>query len=214
MVLLGIVEICGFSAIPITADEITKRALNIFFRSLVCSVPFFILRLLILDNILPSYHSFNLFICSAASLAVFVITLLGKQRLYYTFFGGFFEYTGISMLAYSIYAAVTLIMLSIPFTYNLIPIIASHMQFFSLNRLADAIYPGNLSYIYSSALVHLFIEIIILLSGIACYSYKKKETQARIEYRSAAFRMSGKRILRRHIPSKNSEKVVPIKAVK
>ena len=209
--LLGVVEICGFSAVPLIADEITKRALIIFGMSAGCSVPFFFIRVLILDKILPDFRSFNLFICSMAVCALFLIALLQKQRLYYSFFSGFFDYTGISIMAYSVYAAVTLIMISIPPFARLVPLFASHLQLLSLRKIANAIYPGSLSFIYAAALVHLFVGIIILFSGLACYAFKKKEIEARIEYRSAAFRMSRKRILRRHIPVSNSRKVSPIK---
>ena len=115
------------------------------------------------------------------------------------------------MSAYAIYAAITLIMLSTDLARPLINAFAMPMQVLNLENLGHIAYIPDLSYIYSSALAHFCVEIIILLSGLLCRNYKEKEILARVEYRSTAFRMNRKRILRRHIPAMGGDKIVPIK---
>lgn len=213
-VLLSIVEMCGFSRFPLIADEITKRALITAVISVVCSLPLFLLKIFILDKTLPQYSDFFTFACAAASYALFTLILLRRQSVYYSFFSRFFDYCGISMLAYAIWAAMTLILLSLPSMRSLIYAISMPMHILNLKPLADGVYIHNLSYIYSSALAHLLVEIIILFSGLLCRDFKQKEFRARIEYRSAAFRMSRKRILRRHIPKRDSSRLIkPLQSV-
>ena len=90
--------------------------------------------------------------------------------------------------------------------------VAMPMQVLSLDNLGDiSTYIPDLSYIYSSALAHFFVEVIILLSGLMCRNYKEKELAARIEYRTNAFRMSRKRILRRHIPNMEKMNINPLR---
>lgn len=209
-VMLSIVELCGFSRFPMIADEITKRALIMLSFSVVCSFPIFLIKNLVLDKTLPQYESFFTFLCAAVSMALFILMLLRRQSIYYSFFARFFDYCIISILAYAIYAAITLILLSNTSFRLFINAIAMPMQVLSIHNLADIVNISSLSYIYSSALAHLFVEIVLLFSGLSCCSFKKKELEARIEYRSAAFRMSRKRILRRHIPKMDSARIKPL----
>lgn len=199
--MLSVVELCRFSRFPLMADEITKRALLIAGMSVVCSLPVYLLKIYVFDNTLPAeYSDLMMFICTIASFAFFIGMLLRKQSFYYSWFSRFTDYCLISMCAYAIFAAISLIWLSVSDIRNFIYAVAMPMQLFNLEYLSGVEYMENISYIYSSALVHLCIEVIILVSGMLCRNFKQKELEARIEYRSKAFRMSRKRILRRHIP--------------
>lgn len=212
-VLLSIVEICELSRIPMIADEITKRALFILLYSVLCSLPLFLFKTFVLDKTLAQYSAFFTFLCAAVSMTIFILLVLKRQRVYYSFFSRFFDYCTISVLAYAIYAAITLILLSIPLGRHYINAVAMPMQVSNLKNLADNIHIHNLSYIYSSALAHLLVEIIIFFSGLSCRNFKRKELEARIEYRTAAFRMSRKRILRRHIPKMEAVRIKPLHSV-
>lgn len=207
---LSIVEICGFSVFPMVSDEITKRALIFTAYSAVCSLPLYVLKTFVFDKMLPEYTKFFAFAGAVTAFALFVILILRKQRMYYSFFGKFFGYCGISMMAYAVYAAITLIMLSLSGTREFAIAIALPMRVLSLQPVINEIYSYNLTGIYSSALMHFFIQLIILFSGLSCKAYKYRELEARIEYRSKAFRMSRKRILRRHIPKIDSAKIKPL----
>ena len=210
-VMLSIVQIYGFSRFPVLADEITKRALIISFYSILCSLPLFLIKEFVLDKAFDKYKDFFTFLCSAVAMVIFVLMLLKRQRFYYSVFAKFSDYCIISICAYAIYAAISLIVLSTDLTRPLINAFAMPMQVLNLENLGNISYIPDLSYIYSSALAHFCVAIIILLSGILCRNYKEKEVLARVEYRSAAFRMNRKRILRRHIPNVDSAKIVPIK---
>ncbi len=209
-VMLSIVQICGFSRFPVLADEITKRALIISFYSILCSLPLFLIKEFVLDKVFDKYEDFFTFLCSAAAMVIFVLMLLRRQRFYYSVFAKFSDYCIISICAYAIYAAISLIVLSTDLTRPLINAFAMPMQVLNLENLGNISYIPDLSYIYSSALAHFCVAIIILLSGLLCRNYKEKEVLARVEYRSMAFRMNRKRILRRHIPNVDSAKIVPI----
>lgn len=210
-VMLSIVQICGFSRAPVIADEVTKRAIVFLFYSVLCSLPLCLFKELVIDKSFEKYSDFFTFLCAALAMIVFVLLILRRQRVYYNFFSRFSDYCVISMVSYAIYAAISLIILSMTEVRPFINAVAMPMQVLNLENLGDIAYLPDLSYIYSSALAHFFVEIIILLSGLLCRNYKEKEMLSRIEYRSAAFRMNRKRILRRHIPNMNADRIVPIK---
>lgn len=211
-VLLSVVEICRYSRLPLIADEITKRALITIFYSIICSLPVFLIEKLILDNIIPAnYQDFIRFICIVLSFAIFTALLLKKQQFYYSVFSRFTDYCLLSVFAYAIFAAISLIWMSISGINHLIYAVAMPTQIFNMEYFSDVEIIENLSYIYSSALVHLCIALLLIFSGLMCKRYKRSEIEARIEYRSKAFRMSRKRILRRHIRVMGKEEVIPIR---
>ena len=205
-VLLSIVEVFRISRIPMLADEITKRSIIMAFLSLVCSAPILLVKVLLLDKILPHHGEFVLFICNMTSFVLFVVTLLSQQRKYYSFFHRFFDYCTISLYAYIIFAAATLVWASAAeVSWGMECIIALPMQIFSLDYLSSVEYIKDISHVYSVALVHLVVVLVILISGLLCRDFKRKELEFRVEYRSKAFRMSRRRILRRHIPSQTGQ---------
>ncbi len=211
-ILLSVVELCRFSRFPVIADEITKRALIMVSFSVVCSLPMHLLKVYVLDNILPErYDDFTMFICTLTSLAVFLSLVLRKQGLYYTFFNKFFDYCVLSLCAYVIFAAITLILMSISDVRGLVYAVAMPVQLFNLKYFSGVEVIEKLPYIYSSALVHTGIVMILLVSGLWCRNIKSKELEYRVEYRSKAYRMSRKRILRRHIPNMDVTGVKPLK---
>lgn len=197
--LLMAVELLRISKFPLLADEITKRALEITWLSLLCSLPFFLLKAFVLDLLIPQHHDFTLFVCTMISFALFIFLLVSKQSKYYSFFHTFFDYCAISMFSYSIFAAVTLIFMSLVRPSALHYALAMPIQGFNLRYLSGVKIINDLSFIYSAALAHLFILLILLLSGLLCLDFKRKELEARIEYRSRAFNMEGRKILRRRI---------------
>lgn len=203
-ILLSITELLRLSKLPFIADEITKRTLDTTLLCIACSLPFYAFKTFILDWLLPSHSDFILFLCTITSFIIFVLVLLSKQSKYYSFFNRFFDYCAISLFSYSIFAAGTLIIMSVVpdrmFSYALV----MPVQGFNLRYLSGVDIIGNLSAIYSAALVHLFVLLVLLLSGFLCRNFKRKENEARIEYRSNAFRMTQKKILRRHIPKRPS----------
>ncbi len=210
-IMLSIVQICGFSRVPVIADEITKRAIVMLFFSILCSLPFYLIKKFLLAPF-EKYSDFLTFLCAALSMISFVLILLSRQRIYYSAFSRFTDYCTLSLLSYSIYAAISLILLSMDFVRPYVNMVAMPMQVLSLDNLgeiADAL--PDLSYIYSSALAHFAVALIILLSGLLCRDYKRKELEARVEYRTNAFRMSRKRILRRHISNMDAAKINPLK---
>ncbi|MBQ3022402.1 MAG: hypothetical protein IJD91_03655 [Clostridia bacterium] len=209
--MLSIVQICGFSRLPVFADEITKRALIISFYSIVCSLPLYLIKEFVLDKSFAKYADFFTFLCAAVSMLVFIRAILRRQRVYYSAFSRFSDYCVLSIASYAIYAAISLILLSMTAVRPYINTVAMPMQVLSLENLGDISYIPDLSYIYSSALAHFFVEIVILLSGLLCRNFKEKEVAARVEYRTTAFRMSRKRILRRHIPNMDMAKIKPLR---
>ena len=199
---LSAVEMCRFSRFPMIADEITKRALIFGAISICCSLPVILLKLLVLDNIVQGKHmSAVMFLCMMLSFGIFLLLLFRMQRIFYSVFNKFLDYCVISIASYGIFAACSLIWLSISGLQKYIYLFALPMQIFSIEYLSGVTYIEEMSHIYSSALVHLFVAVILLLSGLLCRRYKRKEFEFRVEYRSKAFRMSRKPILRRHIPN-------------
>ena len=184
------------------ADEITKRALIFGAISICCSLPVILLKLLVLDNIVQGKHMpAVMFLCMMLSFGIFLLLLFRMQRIFYSVFNKFLDYCFISIASYGIFAACSLIWLSISGLQKYIYLFALPMQIFSIEYLSGVTYIEEMSHIYSSALVHLFVAVILLLSGLLCRRYKRKEFEFRVEYRSKAFRMSRKPILRRHIPN-------------
>ena len=199
---LSAVEMCRFSRFPMIADEITKRALIFSVISICCSLPVILIKALVLDNLVAEkYMPAVMFFCMMLSFGAFLFLLFRVQRIFYSVFNKFSDYCLISIASYGIFAAYSLIWLSISGLQKYIYLFAMPMQIFSTQYLSGVEYIVRLSYIYSSALVHLFIAVILLLSGLLCRRYKRKEFEFRVEYRSKAFRMSRKPILRRHIPN-------------
>ncbi len=199
-VMLSVVELCRFSRFPHMADEITKRALITVLISVVSSLPIYLIKRFILNDILPdNYSDFVRFVCTVVSFVIFIALLMRKQQLYYSVFARFSDYCMLSIFAYAIFAAISLIWMSISEISRLIYAVAMPMQIFNMGYFEGVEIIGKLSYIYSTAFVHLCIVVFLLFSGLMCKKYKRKELEARIEYRSKAFRMSRKRILRRHI---------------
>lgn len=210
-VLLSIVQICGFSRFPVIADEITKRAIIMLFFSVLCSLPFYLIKEFALASF-EKYSDFLTFLCAALSMIAFVLLLLRRQRLYYSVFSKFSDYCIISLFSYAIYAAISLILLSMAFVRPYINMVAMPMQVLSLDNLGEISKAlPDLSHIYSSAIAHLAVELILLLSGLLCRDFKRKELEARVEYRTNAFRISRKRILRRHIPNMDAVRINPLK---
>ena len=199
-VMLSVVELCRFSRFPRMADEITKRALITVLISVVSSLPIYVIKKFVLDNIVPESHSdFVRFVCTVVSFVIFIALLMRKQQLYYSVFARFSDYCMLSVFAYAIFAAISLIWMSISEISRLIYAVAMPMQIFNMGYFEGVEIIRKLPYIYSTAFVHLCIVVFLLFSGLMCKKYKRKELEARIEYRSRAFRMSRKRILRRHI---------------
>jgi len=207
-VLLAVVELCRYSRFPLIADEITKRALIIISFSIACSLPFYLLKTFIADVFFTERFA-NLagFLLSMFSSVLFVVLLLRRERVYYSFFGRFSEYCILNMCAYAMYAAISLVWMSVTDFRDLVYLVSMPAQLFNMNYISEIKALERLPYIYSSALIHLIIEGIIFVSGLLCLGFKKKEMAFRVEYRSKAFRMSRKRVLRRHIPKIEKVKI-------
>ena len=199
-VMLSVVELYSISHITILADEITKRALYMIAFSAIASLPLFLIEN-VLCALWSDYSEFWTFLCTVVSFGVFAMLIVNMQQRYYSIFQKFSDYTVLSMLSYSVFAAIMLICLSFPGTRSIGNALCLPMRLFNTEYLSAVGKLIDASYIYFSAISHLLMEIIILISGALCYKYKKREMQYRIEYREKAFRMSRKRILRRHIPS-------------
>lgn len=199
-VLFSLVELLCLSRLPLIADEITKRALEISLISVLCSLPLYLLKVFVLDKIIPAHANFSLFVCTIISFVAFIWILHSIQSKYYASFNRFFDYCTTSLLAYGVFAGSSLIFMSTTKSYALHYALIMPVQGFNLGYLSGLPVIDNLSRIYSAAFVHLFVLMILLISGLLCYKFKAGEIRARIEYRSSAFRMSQKRILRRHIP--------------
>lgn len=201
-VLLSVVELCRYSRLPRMADEITKRALIMLAFSVVCSLPIFLIKTFLLDKVVEEYQiNFATSVCILISLVVFIVLLTRKQQLYYSVFNRFSDYCMLSIFAYAIYAAITLIWMSMSQVRHLTLAVAMPAQILNIEYFSDVTFLGKLSSIYSAALVHLCIAALLFVSGLVCKGNKRKELERRIEYRSKAFRMSRKGILRRHIPA-------------
>ncbi|MBE7033963.1 MAG: hypothetical protein E7406_07035 [Ruminococcaceae bacterium] len=198
-VMLSIVEICRLSKFPYLADEITKRALIMIAYSTICSLPLYLIKTYIADPMLSEKHKdLAMFLFTLVASGVFIALLLRRQRVFYSVFNKFRDYCVLSVCAYAMVAALALVFMASNFR-EIIYAVAMPSQLFNVTYLSDVKVIGNLSYIYSSAFVHLFVEVMIIVSGLLCWKFKKKEREFRVEYRSKAFRMSRKRILRRHI---------------
>lgn len=211
--LLSAVELFGLSRAPMIADEITKRALLITASSVICSLPLFIIKTFVLDNLLPEFSTPWMFVCMCVAFAAFLWLLLKLQSYYYSMLYRFFDYCVLSIAGYVIFSAVTLICLSLGSMGKIVYVAALPLQLFNTGYLAGIDYIGKLSYIYSAAVVHLIVVVILLVSGLSCRNYKRKELAYRIEYRSQAFRMSQKKVLRRHIPKAGGLHIKPINHV-
>lgn len=210
-VAMMITEIFGFSRVPIFADEMTKRALVILLFSAIISVVMSGVKVLITSNI-DSHREFFRFLCTVVSFIGFLLMLLNMQRYYYSMFSRFFDYCLLTVGSYGMYASVMLVMLSVLQKWRFaIYALSMPMQMFNFSYFADINYFENLPMMYSAALVHIFVVVLILLSGLGCYNYKKKELAYRVEYRSKAFRMSRRQALRRHIPKAGMQTVKPVK---
>ncbi len=211
--LLSGVEIFGLSRMPMIADEITKRAFLIAGLSVTCSFPLFIIKIIVLDKLLPAYSTPWMFVCMCIAFVAFLLMLLSVQSYYYSVFYKFFDYCVLSIAGYVIFSAVTLICMSLEGIRKLVYVTALPLQLFNTGYLAGIDYIENLSYIYSAAIVHLIVAVVLFVSGISCRNYKRKELARRVEYRTQAFRISQRRVLRRHIPKAGGRHIKPINYV-
>lgn len=210
-VAMMITEIFGFSRVPIFADEMAKRTLIIILFSVIISVVMSGVKILLTKN-LDNHHEFFRFLCTVVSFIGFLLMLLNMQRYYYSMFSRFFDYCLLTVGSYGMYASVMIVMLSVMRKWRFIVYAMSMpMQMFNFSYFTDINYIEKLPIIYSAALVHVFVMVLILLSGLGCYNYKKKELAYRVEYRSKAFRMSRRQALRRHIPKAGLQTVKPVK---
>ncbi len=199
-VLLSVTEILGLSRTPVIADEMTKRALIILGFSVVISAVMSIVKTLITSNV-DEYREFFGFLCTGIAFVVFCIMLFSMQRRYYRIFYSFFDYCFVSIGSYAMYAAVTLVLVTLLKKGRyLVYALSMPMQLFNFSYFSNVRYIENLTLVYSAALVHSIVMALILLSGLQCYSYRKRELAFRAEYRSKAFRMTRRQALRRHIP--------------
>ncbi len=210
-ILMSLTEIMGFSKLPIIADEITKRALQMFVISAVSSLPMFFISKLITTNIL--FHTeFVRFLFTLGAFVIFLILLFRLQRRYYSRFSKFFDYCILSIFSYIVFSATTLVIISISKGLRKILFaMAMQMQLFNFTYFSGVEYIDKMSTIYLSAIIHLFIVLILLLSGLQCRTFRKKELAYRVEYRTKAFRTSQKPALYRHIPKVGFSTVRPLK---
>lgn len=198
--LMSAAEVAGFSHLPIMADEITKRALQMFLISAIVSLPMFLICKLITTNII--FHTqFVRFLFTLGTFAIFLILLFRLQRWYYGRFSKFFDYCVLSLCAYTVFSATTLVMISISKGLRKILFaLAMQMQLFNFTYFSGVEYIDKMSTIYLSAAVHLIVAVLLLLSGLRCSAFKKKELAYKVEYRTKAFRATLKPALYRHIP--------------
>lgn len=199
-VLLSVVQVYSLSHFPIIADEITKRAFIMIFASVISSLPAFAFKNAVMDVLFPNHLVLWMFTSICISFVLFLWLLLKIQSYYYSLFSRFFDYSVLSIASYAVFAAITLIGQSLGSFQKLVYALFLQLQLFNSGYLAGIDYIEKISNIYSSALVHLFIVIVLLVSDFSCYNFKKKEIRSRIEYRMNAFRMSQRKVLRRHIP--------------
>ncbi len=202
-IMLSVVEICECAGIVLLADEITKRTLMLFAISAIVSVPMFLLSNLI-TGVMPVQRQFVRFCATLLSFAGFVSLLFKFQRRYYSIFGKFFDYCILSIIAYVFFAATTLAMLSMSKLSFIAYLIAVPIQIFNFTYFDTVEYIASLSVVYTAAVAHLILAVLLLFSGVNCKRFKNKEFIERVEYRTKAARMSKKRILRRHIPKMNT----------
>lgn len=208
--LLSYTQICEVSTFPVLADEITKRALLIIAISAAASLPMFLLKNIITVNVSDN-REFIRFICTLSAFVIFMALVFRMQRRYYGLFAKFFDYAGISMFAYVFYASVMLVAMSLSKGFRVVAnALAMQLQLFNFKYFENIGYIGNLPSIYAAAAVHFVVLLLLAVSGWQCCKYKKKELEYRIEYRTKAFRMSRKRVLRRHV-SKAGTVVKPLK---
>ena len=85
------------------------------------------------------------------------------------------------------------------------------MQLFNFTYFSGVEYIDKMSTIYLSATTHLIVALLLLLSGLRCSAFKKKELTYRVEYRTKAFRTSLKPALYRHIPKTGIKIIPPVK---
>lgn len=198
-ILTAVTEIFGFSRFPLMADEITKRAIQIFVISIVSSVPMFLLSYLITTNIL--FHTqFVRFLFTFLSFCLFLTLLFKLQGRYYGRFSRFFDYCILSVFSYIVFSATTLVWISLTRFRETVYALSMQMQLFNFTYFSGVEYIDDMSYIYLGALTHLIVVSLLILSGLRCMAYKKKELAFKIEYRTKAFRISHKPALYRHIP--------------
>ncbi len=201
---LSVTEICGFSRIPIIGDEVTKRALMMIAVSIIASLPMFVIKTVVAPY-LPVHRDFFGFICTVIAFGIFIILISKMQRRYYGFFAGFFDYCILSVFSYIVYTAFVLVLLSLgSIMRRVASAVAMHLQLFNFSYFENAVYIDKLPSIYIPAIVSAFVVLMILVSGLLCRKYKRKELAYRVEYRTKAFRMTRKRVLRRHIPAMGS----------
>ena len=210
-VLLSITEIWGFSRLPILADEITKRALQIFVISAVVSLPMFLAKNFITSHI-TKYQEFVRFLCTLTSFVAFLLLLFRMQRRYYGIFSKFFDYCTISLCSYVVFSAVTMVFLSLSKKIRwAVYAFAMQMQLLNFSYFSEIKHIVNPKSLIVAAVVHLIARVLLLFSGLRCKAYKKKELEYRIEDRTKAFRTSQKRALRRHIPKTGMTMTRPVK---
>ena len=210
-VAMTITEIFRLSHISIIVDEMTKRALIMLVISVAVSVLMYTVKVVITNNVLQ-YSEFSRFVCTIVSFVGFLVLLLYMQRRYYRAFQNFFDYCTISLFSYVLFAAVMLVILSLSKKLLLISsVLSMPVQLFNFSYFSNVTYIEKIPTIYSAALVHGFVELLLLISGLQCRAYKTKERKYRVEYRSKAFRMSRKRALRRHISNVDKVATVPVK---
>ena len=197
---MTVTQVFGFSRVPFIADEMTKRALIIMLFSVVISAVMSVVKILLTSNI-SEYREFFRFLCTVISFAGFLFLLLKMQGYYCRIYYGFFDYCVLTVGSYGMYTSVMLVMLSVVKKWRFVVYALSMpMQMFNFSYFENINYIEQLSAIYSAAFVHIIIAVLILLSGLGCYNYRRKELLFRAEYRSKAFRMSRRQALRRHIP--------------
>ncbi len=198
--MLSVTEIFGFSRVPYIADEMTKRSLEMLAFSVIVSAVMSGVKILITSNV-ESHLEFYRFLCTAIAFVLFCVLLFNMQRRYYRIFYGFFDYCMISVGSYIMYAAVTLVSVTLFGKGKVIMYALSMpMQMFNFSYFSNVSYIDSLPLVYSAALVHAIVVLLLLLSGLQCLAYRKKELAFRVEYRSKAFRMTRRQALRRHIP--------------
>lgn len=208
---MTVTELMRFSRGPVIADEMSKRALVITAFSVVVSAIMSAVKILITANV-SRHHEFFRFLCTLVAFIVFVYLIINMQRGYYRRFSRFTDYCMITVGAYVMYAAVMLVMLSMIKEWRFIVYSASMpMQLFNFSYFSDIKYIDNMSAIYAAASVHAVIIVLILLSGWQCCNYKKREFAYRVEYRTKAFRMSRRPVLRRHIVNTGLRFAKPLK---
>ena len=209
-VLMSVTEICGFSRFPLMADEITKRAIQIFVISVISSVPMFLLSYLITTNIL--FHTqFVRFLFTFLSFGLFLTLLFKLQGGYYGRFSRFFDYCILSVFSYIVFSATTLVWISLTRFREIVYAVSMHMQLFNFTYFSSVEYIDKMSYIYLGAITHLIVVSLLFLSGLRCMAYRKKELAFKIEYRTKAFRISHKPALYRHIPKAGMKLTIPVK---